>query len=320
MTAEASVQQPEEQQPEEPRLSVVMVFGYNPTALGHCLKRLGAGPECKLELIVVDNGSGENLDWLLDEAQYGQINLLRLPRDFGLTKALNVGLKSVNPDTNFVLTLNPAIELDSEDVQKLAGTLLEREDAVAVAPLLLSPEAKPVPQIAPLPTPAEATRYWQPEDFWQVPERRDEQLLPVQAARWDALMIRFGFLRAARFLDERFGQYWADVDLAFQIFRAGKKILLATQIQATHKDPGFEYGYPESYRPLLLADAAGGMARLIGKHFGAAAGLRVRLWLLVRALARLPLAAARLKAVGEAFSFFGLLLSGQKIDGYHGYR
>ena len=111
-----------------------------------------------------------------------------------------------------------------------------------------------------------------------------------------ALMVRVFVIKAVRQIDERFGQFGGDADIAAQIRRASKKTLLIPAARAKHAGGA---GLSTAERAdLLLARAA-----FLDKYSGLAAGLQARVGSVFSAL----------------FSFqFGVLkylLSGQKIDG-----
>ena len=89
----------------------------------------------------------------------------------------------------------------------------------AVAPLLAGPSGEPV-----------ATGYRVPsaEDFAAgrlrvMPIDADGEAVTVEYAGRDALLVRKQFLRGMNYFDERFGEHWADLDLAMQIRRAGQE-------------------------------------------------------------------------------------------------
>jgi GT2 family glycosyltransferase len=99
------------------------------------------------------------------------------------------------------------------------------------------------------------------------------------------------------YFDERFGEYWADADLAMKIRQAGKKIRLYPAIQATwhaaHK--------PLSAGPLHTSDRILGAAMLLTKYDGFLAGFRFRWAAILRALIHLD------------FPLFSALMSGRKL-------
>ena len=115
----------------------------------------------------------------------------------------------------------------------------------------------------------------------------------------DAVLIRKHFVRSMNYFDQRFGHYWADADLAMQIKRAGKQILLFPGIRATyHAAPD-----PVEGDPLARADRVSGAAALVGKYEGGMAALSFRLGAVLSALARFDL------------GMVSKLTGGQKLDG-----
>jgi GT2 family glycosyltransferase len=121
----------------------------------------------------------------------------------------------------------------------------------------------------------------------------------VEYPRGAALMARVFLIKAVRQIDERYGQFGGDADLAAQILRAGKKILLIPDARVRH------YG-DRPKEALVRADFLLGRAVFAGKYLGFLAGLRARLAAIFVPLARLQLGEVR------------HTLSGQKIDGTQG--
>jgi GT2 family glycosyltransferase len=87
-------------------------------------------------------------------------------------------------------------------------------------------------------------------------------------------MVRKFNLRGINYLDEKFGQFWADADLCFQILKAGKKIFLIPDARAI-VHPAEQLYFSSSGRALLDADRATGASRFASKYFGFAAGLKI---------------------------------------------
>ena len=109
-------------------------------------------------------------------------------------------------------------------------------------------------------------------------------------------MMRVFLIKAIRQIDEHYGQFGSDADLAAQILKASKKILLVPTARACHEGRA---GYSTAER----ADFLLSRAVFLEKYRGFGAGLR-----------------ARMSAIfGSLFSFrlgeFRHTLSGQKIDG-----
>ena len=104
---------------------------------------------------------------------------------------------------------------------------------------------------------------------------------------------------AIRQIDERYGQFGADADLATQIRRASRKILLVPAARVRHQGR-------ETYSALERADFLQARAVFLGKYYGIVAGIRARVAAIFGAFA------------GLRFGEIKYLLAGQKIDGSQG--
>jgi N-acetylglucosaminyl-diphospho-decaprenol L-rhamnosyltransferase len=251
--------------------------------LRRCLESLEAseGRET-LQVIVVDNASRDGSASL--DSDFPNVQFIRLPRNFGLTKAMNIGWRAASAE--YVLFLHEDAALEPRVAALLAGALDAHPEASAACPLLVDEEGRPAPQLCGFP----------PGGAYEPAECTDEEPAAIDCPLGAALMIRAIAIKAIRQIDERYGQFGADADLAAQIRRAGKKILLLPSARARH-----EGGRPES--AALEADRLLGRAVFIGKYYGAWPGAKARI-----AAALGPLARFRL-AVFQAAS------AGQKIDG-----
>ena len=274
-------QNPEQQPP--PRVTVVVVSRNRAALLRRCLESLekSEGRE-KLQIVVVDNGSSDGSERL--DTDFPQVQFIRLPKNFGLTKAMNIGWRAA--DAEYVFFLHDDAEVYPGTAIWLAGTLDSNPTAAAVCPLLVDADGQPAPQLGNLP----------PDGEWFAFEPSLGLAQPVQYPRGAALMMRVYVIRAVRQIDERYGQFGADADLAAQILRASKQILLDPAAHVRHHGS-------TAYSAQERADFLLGRAVFMGKYLGFGAGLR-----------------ARLAAVfGPLLSFrWGELrytLPGQKIDG-----
>jgi GT2 family glycosyltransferase len=109
-------------------------------------------------------------------------------------------------------------------------------------------------------------------------------------------MMRVSLIRAVRQIDERYGQFGSDADLAAQIHKASKKLLLVPAASARHAG---SQGYSSAER----ADFLLGRALFLEKYRGFGAGLQARLGSVLG-----PLVSFRLGVLRYT-------VAGQKIDG-----
>lgn len=228
------------------------------------------------EIIVVDCASQDGSAAI--DTEFPPINLLRLPHHMGAARALNIGVRTAK--TDLVLFLSPNVEVQPNTVMALAHALDIESDTVAVCPALSG-----TTHLFRLPDPASPS---------MVPAAAGTA---VECPTLDALMVRKPFIVAMNFFDQRYGHYWVEAELAMQIRRAGKKIELHQEIQASyHAAPD-----PLADESIAAADLSLGAAEYAGKYGGGSFGMRMGA--IFSALGRFDLR-----------GFFSLL-SGQKLDG-----
>ena len=235
-----------------------------------------------LQIIVIDNGSSDGSGQL--ESEFPNTRFLRLPKNFGLTRALNIGWRAA--EAEYVLFLHEDTRVEPDAIDRLATVLDQRGDAAAVCPLLVDEEGKPAPQLGKLP----------PDGEYASAEVTGPEPFAVTYPRGAALMVRAFVIKSIRQIDERYGQFGADADLAAHIRRGGKKILLVPGARARHLGGG-------EYDVLRRADFLLGRAAFIGKYEGFGAGVKAML----------------ASVLGPLVSFrwgeMRYTISGQKIDG-----
>jgi N-acetylglucosaminyl-diphospho-decaprenol L-rhamnosyltransferase len=261
---------------------VVVVSHNRIEALRRCLAALerSEGRE-GFQIIVVENGSSDGSAQL--DTEFGNLQWIRLPKNFGLTKAWNLGWRAA--DAAYVVFLHDDAEVEPDAISRLAETLDANSDAVAACPLLVDAQGRPAPQLGSFPPDGE----WRPAQLADAP-------LAVEYPRGAALMVRVFYIKAIRQIDERYGQFGADADLAMQIRKASRKILLVQSARVCHEGGG-------AYDSLERADFLLSRAVFLGKYYGFGAGLQARM------------AAVFGPLLGFRFGELKHTLAGQKIDG-----
>ena len=299
-----------EETPQPPKVSVLIVSHNSAAPLRRCLAALERSKDREtFEILVVDAGSEDESPTL--DTEFPAATFLRLPRHFGLTKALNIGMRTAKGE--LVLFLEPSVEVLPETVGNLATALEAEPEAVAVCPLLVSPEGAPVPEIYRLPdvrgiaAARRAGRFTEPLPVDTAAERS-----AVQMPTLSALMVRLYFLRGLRYIDERYGNSWIEAEICFQILRSSRKILLLAAARAVrHPEPARLFSEGARVEALLAADWALSAAAYAAKRFGFLAGLKVRLGALLGALGAL----VRFRKPGCQLYRLLYLLQGQRLDG-----
>jgi GT2 family glycosyltransferase len=272
-----------EQEKAAPRVSVVVVSRNRVELLRACLQSIWSSRERdRFQVIVVDNGSTDGAAQI--ESEFPDVQYIRLPKNFGLTKALNLGWRAA--DAEYVLFLHDDTRVEPDAISLLAGALDANADAAAVCPLLVDDAGRPAPQLGSLP----------PTGQWRPAEPVGAEPYAVQFARGAALMVRVYFVKAIRQIDARYGQFGSDADLAAEIRRASRKILLAPAARVWHRGSA-------AYSTMERADFLQSRAVFLGKYYGFGAGIKARIASVLGPLA------------GFQFGELRYTLNGQKIDG-----
>ena len=269
-----------------------LVFSYDSApALRRCLAALeGSNDRASIEILVVDCGSHDESAQL--DSDFSNVTMLRLPRYFGRTKALNIGTRTAAGE--YLLFMTPEVEVLPTTIPSLVAHLESDPETVAVCPLLLDTQTQPAQQFFRLPTPATGL------DLTPVDVDKTTEVFPIEYATFQAFLVRKFFVKGLNYLDERYGDSWSDAELCYQIRRVSRKISALPQVTALYT-PGSPYA--ESARTIRAADRVHGAAVFFAKHYGFATGLMFRVKAILKALFtfRIPL--------------FVALISGAKIDG-----
>jgi GT2 family glycosyltransferase len=269
-----------------------LVFSYDSApALRRCLAALeGSNDRASMEILVVDCGSHDESAQL--DSEFLGVTMLRLPRYFGRTKALNIGTRTSAGEHLFFMT--PEVEVLPTTIPALVASLEADPETVAVCPLLVDTKAELAEQFFRLPTPDTGM------DLTPVDVDKTAEVFPVELATFQAFLVRKFFVKGLNYLDERYGDSWSDAELCYQIRRVSRKTIALPQVTALYT-PGSPYA--ESARTILAADRVHGAATFFGKHYGMLSGILFRTKAILKALftLRIPL--------------FVALISGAKIDG-----
>jgi GT2 family glycosyltransferase len=237
---------------EPTNISVVIVSFNRVESLRRSLAALSAEPG--LQLIVVDNGSRDGAASLSDD--FPEARFSKLPRNFGLTRALNIGIRAAERD--YILLLHDDVLIEPAAVLALAEVLESRSDLAAVCPNLNGPQIRQLPDPGHPDPPLET-----------APAGQDTVAPCVSGA---AIMARAHFFRSMGHIDERYGNYGSAAEICQRIRTSGRQILVLGHVTASH-------AAEPSPMPAgtLKGDRATGIAAFIGKHYGMAAGIAYRL-------------------------------------------
>ena len=289
----------EQQEPPPPpiRISALVVSHNRVDWLRRAIESLECSKDReKIEILVIDNGSADGSTEL--ESEFPNTRFIRLPRNFGLTKALNIGVRAATGE--YIAFFHEDTQVAPDTLSLLASELEKQSEVGAVCPLLVTPEGPPAPQIEQLPAPGHTTLNWSVAD----PAQGDA----VEYARGAAIMVRKFFFQAIRHIDERYGNWGSDAELCFQVLRSGKRVLLVPSTRVIHEG---RVVTNSAERALLAADFKLGMATYLSKHYGFVRGILFRIGVVLAAFAGI----FAFQDLRYRFSLFIHLWNGQKVDG-----
>ncbi|MCC7174248.1 MAG: glycosyltransferase family 2 protein [Bryobacterales bacterium] len=292
------------------RVSAIVTSFNNAAALRRCLTALEASTAREaMEVLVVDRGSSDGCPDM--DTEFPSVNLLRLPRNFGRVKALNIGMRTGTGE--FYLFLEPEMEVAPDAVERLAAALDAAPEAAAACPLAVDAAGTVLTRRHPLPLPAELRKAWPAGelDGWETPPAEGTAATDLDYFKPPAVMVRSYFMRGLRYIDERYGDAWWDLEIATQIAKSSKKVLLVPAARLTVHPRGTDAGAPAAVRGLLAADRAMSASLWCGKHYGSMQGLKFRLAATLQAM----LSLFTFRDLGFHWAAFQNLLSGQKLDG-----
>lgn len=195
--------------------------------LRDCLASLREQTYADYEVVVVDDGSRENITEFVD-AEFPEARVLKLSDNMGFASAVNVGLREVR--TPYVMLLNNDMTLEPDCVEKLMDAVGEGGADMA-APLVLFKDDPEVVYSAgdrmrkngrP-----EAIGFRKPLDGFQA----EREVFGVSAG---AAVYKKGVFDTVGLFEERFVAYFEDADLSFRARLAGFSAVCVPEARAYH--------------------------------------------------------------------------------------
>jgi GT2 family glycosyltransferase len=249
-----------------------------------------------MEILVVDCGSSDATPEVADE--FPGITMQRLPQNFGATKALNIATRTARAE--YLFLLSPDVEVADDTVSRLTEVLDANANITAVCPLLVDAGGNLLARTRRFPDRESLAAVRgggeHPWDSITEDTLAGERFIVMYPGR-EALLVRKQFVTGMNYFDERFGEYWADADLAIKIRKAGRRVEMRPGIRATWHAPAA----PAPNNPIHRADRILGAAALLSKHDGFFAGFGFRARAILGALLRFD------------FPLLSALLGGKKI-------
>ncbi len=225
------------------------------------------------EVLVVDCGSQDG-SARLDE-EFEGVTFLRLPRNFGWTRAINIATRTAKGE--YLLILPNGCLLEPDTVDRLLAGIEGDSRAGAVCPA---------------------------GTFFALPKPGDTELTAVPASSAEypfeqpVLLPRVALV-SMNYLPDSYGQYYGDLELFHKIKTAGKHVRVLEDLTLGRQTADLAVIEPE----MALADRLNGLSSFYSKNFGFMAGFSFWLGQALKA------------GVSFRLGLAAKLLGGAKVDG-----
>jgi N-acetylglucosaminyl-diphospho-decaprenol L-rhamnosyltransferase len=208
-------------------------------ALARCVQSLladtsaGAAPQ----VVVVDNGSSDGSAAAIEK----EATLLRPGQNLGYARAANLGIAAT--DAPVVAVCNPDLEVQTGTAAVMLARLEAEHDLAAAGPRMRNPDGTIYPSARAVPRLRDAVGHgllglvWPTNPFTRRYRQLDADPRRPRDVDWvsgAAIWLRRDALTAVGGWDERYFMYVEDVDLCWQLRRAGWRIGYEPQGTVTH--------------------------------------------------------------------------------------
>lgn len=230
-------------------VSVIIVTYNSAREIHHCLRSLlHALSTLSAEVIIVDNNSADSTVAAIVSLQGEftarkiELRITQNPGNRGFTRATNQGLQQARGE--FLLLMNPDIEVRVHTITSLIAFLGENERAGAAAPQLRNPNGSIQPSCRRFPRgrdllfelsgAAKVLRGSAYFNRWKMPDFDHATMTEVEQPQGAFLLIRRTAFEQVGFLDERFEMFFSDVDWCRRLRDSGMRIFFYPHAEALH--------------------------------------------------------------------------------------
>jgi hypothetical protein len=255
------------------RVAVVVLNwnGINDTL--ECLGSLQKQSYKNFRIVVIDNGSTDNSQELLDKYKDAHINtdIVYNPKNFGFAGGVNTGIEyALNDDFEYVALFNNDAIANKDWLKNLVNAIGPQDIGISTG-LLLRIDGSTIDTTG------------EQYSVWGLPFPRNRNNKTIKAAgggmvfgaTGGASLYKTSMLREIGFFDEDFFAYYEDTDISFRAQLAGWKVAYSPDAIAYHKEgatskkiPGFAVYQTFKNLPLLfLKNVPRGLLIPIGIRF-----------------------------------------------------
>jgi GT2 family glycosyltransferase len=239
-------------------LSICIVTYQSRKFLEDCLRSIYANTDLLFEIIVVDNGSTDNVVQMLED-EYPKVQVIRNPKNEGYTKPMNQAMRKAQG--RYLIQLNPDTLVLPDSLKQLTAFMNENPNVGICGPKVLNSDATlQSPCRRGEPTPWAVITYFL--GLWRLfPKSRffgqyllnyfDEDIThPVDGVSGSCMVVRREVIDQIGYLDERFFAYQEDADFCFRARQAGWQVFYVPNAKIIHYG-GVGGSRVEPYRSII---------------------------------------------------------------------
>lgn len=222
-------------------VAIVTVTYNSSGALEPFLASVRTSESPAVKVVVADNDSRDADESKRISESYGA-EFVAVGANLGYGGAVNAAVRTLGPDTTYILVSNPDVELGSGALRTLADRLDANPGAAAAGPRVLNADGTTYPSARRLPSlrtgvgHALLTGIW-PGNPWTRAYRADESNPGERSVGWlsgSCVLLRRSAFDAVGGFDEGYFMYFEDVDLGFRLGRAGWSNLYVPSARVVH--------------------------------------------------------------------------------------
>ena len=224
------------------KLSIIIVSWNVRDLLEKCLQSIARNPlYFQTETFVIDNNSNDGTAEMVAK-KFPQVRLIANSNNLGFAKANNQGIRQAVGD--YILLLNPDTELFPDTLSKSIEFMASHQDCGIMGPRMLYGDRKLQPSVRRFPT------FWPiflmltktPKVFKNIKainnylatdfDYNEEQT--VDQVECAYMFITRGVIDKIGFLDERYFNWFEEVDFCLQTKKAGLQVYYNPNVQIIH--------------------------------------------------------------------------------------
>ena len=211
-----------------PLITVVVVTLNNLHLLRNCLNSIYAQDYGAIEIVVVDNGSDEDVRGMLAK-QFPEVRMVRLDKNYGFAGGNNRGIEAAQG--KYIALINNDAVAAPQWISSLVATAESDSTIGAAASIIIDGNQ---PEVLDSCGVGIALDGMSRQAMRGMPAPRWTQPREVLVFSGCACLLRMEALSEVGFFDEDFFAYCEDTDLGLRLRRAGWKIVVAPEAYAHH--------------------------------------------------------------------------------------